>query len=126
MERKFWRASRPRRRSPRWPGARTASSWRSAPRTATAACSISPDWRCGEGLMFVKVSAGGVTLEDRDNFRAFKLVVEGLDLDAARRALAGIAELPDRDTAWIFEAALRQRAEVTASAAWQQAFGAMI
>jgi hypothetical protein len=28
--------------------------------------------------MFVKLSAtGSVTLEDRDNFRAFKLVVEG-------------------------------------------------
>ena len=39
--------------------------------------------------MFVKLSAtGSVTLEDRDNFRAFKLVVEGgparLDRPAAR------------------------------------------
>ena len=39
--------------------------------------------------MFVKLSAAGsVTLEDRDNFRAFKLVVEGgpdrLDTPAAR------------------------------------------
>jgi len=61
--------------------------------------------------MFVKLSVDGqVTLEDRDNFRAFKLVVEGAcaDLDAVRATLAGTAELPDADTAWISEAALRQ------------------
>ena len=47
-------------------------------------------------------------------------------LDHARRALAGIAELPDETTAWIFEAALRQRPEVAQDAAWQQNLGAMI
>jgi hypothetical protein len=60
--------------------------------------------------MFVKVAAdGSVSLEDRDNFRAFKLVVEGgpARLDQARRALAAAAELPDQSTAWIFEKALR-------------------
>ena len=60
--------------------------------------------------MFVKVTADRrVVLEDRDNFRAFKLVVEGRreDLDAIRSALAGTAELADADTAWISEAALR-------------------
>ena len=49
--------------------------------------------------MFVKVSAGGaVTLEDRDNFRAFKLVVERAAATSTRsaRALAGTAELPDQ------------------------------
>ena len=49
--------------------------------------------------MFVKVSAdGSVSLEDRDNFRAFKLVVEGgpKRLEQARRALASTAELPDQ------------------------------
>ena len=51
-----------------------------------------------------------VTLEDRDNFRAFKLVVTGnpAKLDATRKSLAGIAELPDDKTAWISEAALRR------------------
>jgi hypothetical protein len=79
--------------------------------------------------MFVKVSADGrVTLEDRDNFRAFKLVVEGsaAKLDAARKALSGTAELPDQATAWIFEQALRTRAETANDAAWQQNLGAMI
>ena len=79
--------------------------------------------------MFVKVSAtGGVTLEDRDNFRAFKLVVEGdgNKLDDARRALADLALLPDRDTAWVSEKALRLRPEVANDAAWQQSLGAMI
>ena len=79
--------------------------------------------------MFVKLTADRrVVLEERDNFRAFKLVVEGprRDLDAVRRVLAGIAELPDADTAWISEAALRARAEVAQDATWQQSFGAMI
>lgn len=79
--------------------------------------------------MFVKLSVdGSVTLEDRDNFRAFKLVVEGgtQRLDQARRALANTAELPDQTTAWIYEQALRQRPEVAGDAAWQGNLGAMI
>jgi len=79
--------------------------------------------------MFVKVTADRrVLLEERDNFRAFKLVVEGRrdDLEAVRRVLAGIAELPDADTAWISEAALRNWPDVAQDAAWQQSFGAMI
>lgn len=79
--------------------------------------------------MFVKLTADRrVVLEDRDNFRAFKLVVEGEreDLDVIRGALAGTAELVDADTAWISEAALRRRPEVAQEATWQQAFGAMI
>jgi hypothetical protein len=79
--------------------------------------------------MFVKVSADGrVSFEDRGNFRAFKLVVEGspTKLDGIRRALTGTAELPDKDTAWISEAALRCWPEVAQDAEWQQAFGAMM
>jgi hypothetical protein len=79
--------------------------------------------------MFMKVAADGrVTLEDRDNFRAFKLVVDGgpANLEPARRALAGTAELPDQAVAWISEAALRRRPEVAQDAAWQQNLGAMI
>jgi hypothetical protein len=79
--------------------------------------------------MFVKLAAGGtVTLEDRDNFRAFKLVVEGdqSELAAASRTLAGTADLTDATHAWIFESALRGRPEVAADAAWQQNLGTMI
>lgn len=79
--------------------------------------------------MFLKVSEDGVTtLEDRDNFRAFKLTVAGGSdkLDAVRQTLAGKAELPDTDTAWIFEAALRQWPGIAQDAAWQQNFSAMI
>jgi hypothetical protein len=79
--------------------------------------------------MFIKVAAdGSVSLEDRDNFRAFKLVVEGgaARLDQARRALSGTAEIPDQATTWIFEQALRQRPEVVGDAAWQSNLGAMI
>jgi hypothetical protein len=79
--------------------------------------------------MFLKVSAtGSVTLEDRDNFRAFKLVVEGGPerLDQARRALMNAAELPDQATAWIFEQTLRQRPETANDPVWQGNLGAMI
>jgi hypothetical protein len=79
--------------------------------------------------MFLKLSStGDLQLEDRGNFRAFKLVVEaGRDrLDEVRRALAGKAELPDADTAWIFEAALRHWAGVERDAAWQQNLSVMI
>ena len=79
--------------------------------------------------MFVKVSAtGAVTLQDHDNFRAFKLVVEGdaARLEDARRSLAGTAELLDSSHAWIFEQALRQRPEVAQNQAWQGNLGTMI
>ena len=79
--------------------------------------------------MFVKFATDGtVSLEDKDNFRAFKLVVEGgpARLEQARRALADTAELPDQATAWIFEQALRQRPEVAQDAAWQASLGTMI
>jgi hypothetical protein len=79
--------------------------------------------------MFFRVSADGrVTLEDRDNFRAFKLVIEGnsASLDAGRRALAGIAELSDKSHAWISEAALRQQPEIARDAVWQANLGTMI
>ncbi len=79
--------------------------------------------------MFVKVSASGsVTLEDRGNFRAFKLVIEGdpTKIDDARRALAGAADISDKDTAWVFAAVLRGRPEIAQDAAWQQSFDAMM
>jgi len=79
--------------------------------------------------MFVKLSAsGGVSLEDRGNFRAFKLVIEHTvgELDAVRRALAGTADFADHETAFIFEAALRRSAEVAHDPAWQQALSTMI
>jgi hypothetical protein len=79
--------------------------------------------------MFVKLAVDGrVTLEDKDNFRAFKLVLEGgpARLDQARRALANTAELLDDSHAWIFEQTLRQRPEVAQDAGWQANLGTMI
>jgi len=79
--------------------------------------------------MFLKVTAAGeVQFEDRQNFRAFKLVVEGdrARLDAVRRAVAGKAEVPDADTAWIHQEALRRWRGVEHDDAWQQSFSAMI
>ena len=79
--------------------------------------------------MFVKVSATStITLEDRNNFRAFKLVVTGnpAKIDTTRMSLAGIAELPDETTAWISEIALRGWDGVAQDQAWQQSLSAMI
>jgi len=79
--------------------------------------------------MFVKLGIdGSVTLKDCDNFRAFKLVVEGgpKRLEQARRALANIAEIEDETHAWIYEQALRQRPEVAGDSTWQGSLGAMI
>lgn len=79
--------------------------------------------------MFLKFSGtAGLLLEDRDNFRAFKLVIESnrAELDDVRRALVGKAELPDADTAWILEHALRRWPGLEHDAAWQQSFSAMI
>ena len=79
--------------------------------------------------MYLKLSASGeLSFEDRQNFRAFKLVVEGKreQLDAVRTALSGKAELPDADTAWIFQDALRRWPGIEHDAAWQQNFGAMV
>jgi hypothetical protein len=84
--------------------------------------------------MFLKFSTAqgltseGLTFEDRDNFRAFKLVVQGdrAEFDAVRRATAGRAELPDEGTAWIFEDTLRRWPGVENDMAWQEKFSAMI
>ena len=79
--------------------------------------------------MFLKVTAAGeLQFEDRQNFRAFKLVVEGnrAGLDAVRRAVADKADVPDAETAWINQDALRHWPGVEGDEAWQQNFSAMI
>jgi hypothetical protein len=79
--------------------------------------------------MFLKVTAAGeLQFEDRQNFRAFKLVVEGdrSRVDAVRHAAAGKAELPDAETAWIYQAALRRWPGVEQDTSWQENFSAMI
>jgi hypothetical protein len=79
--------------------------------------------------MFFRFSlANGLRLEDCNNFRAFKLVVDGRreDLERVRDALGGAIELVDVDTAWVFEATLRGAPEVAQNETWQHALGSMI
>lgn len=79
--------------------------------------------------MFIKLDSNGkVTLEDPNNFRAFKVVIESevAGIYNARSTLDGLAELEDEETAWVSQSALRARPEVAQDAAWQQSFGAMI
>ena len=97
-----------------------------APKAARPASSIWPD---GEKALYLKLSAAGeLTFEDRDNFRAFKFVAVGdrSNLDPVRKAVAGTAELPDAETAWFLEDALRHWPGVKADKAWQRNFSAMI
>ena len=79
--------------------------------------------------MFVKLAAdGSVTLEDRDNFRAFKLVVEGgpKRLDQARRALANTAETAGRDARLDFRAGAAAAARGRAGRGLARNLGTMI
>jgi hypothetical protein len=78
--------------------------------------------------LFLKVSNGAVELEDRRNFRAFKLVVEGRreDIAAIGRTLDGTAEISDANTAWVFEDALRRWPGLAEDAGWQQGLTGMI
>ena len=79
--------------------------------------------------MFLNVlSSTTVKLEDASNFRAFKVVVAmpNADLDTVRGALSGLAAVPDRDTAWVSEQALRAWPDVANDTAWQEALTAMI
>jgi len=79
--------------------------------------------------MIISVHAtNDITLDDERNFRAFKIVVgiPAASLEEARVALAGLATLPDRDTAWVSADALRQWRSVKDDADWQKGFDAMI
>jgi carbonic anhydrase len=79
--------------------------------------------------MFLKVlAATAVELEDADNFRSFKVVVAmpNADLDTVRRALADVALLPERHTAWVYERGLRAWPGLSNDVAWQSRLTAMI
>jgi len=79
--------------------------------------------------MFLQVVAvTKVTLEDAKNFRSFKIVVALPHADEAtvRGALSGIATLPDKTAAWVFERALRQWPEHADDTEWQASLTAMI
>ena len=78
--------------------------------------------------MFLNVLAATVVkLEDANNFRSFKVVVAmpNADLETVRSALSSIAVLPERDTAWVSEQALRAWPEVANDSTWQGALTAM-
>ncbi len=79
--------------------------------------------------MFIRVAADGtVTLEDRGNFRAFKIVAEGgpARIAAVRQALGATADLPDAGSAWVSEKALRSWPGVSRDIQWQAALDSMI
>src|ERR1700733_2883148 len=101
---------------------------RGARKGAKPAGLTSPERTIGSVMLLKFSKSGEVLFEDRSNFRAFKLVVEGDrgQLEDVRRALTGKAELADAETAWIFQDALRSWPGVQDDAAWQQNFSTMI
>ncbi len=78
--------------------------------------------------MFIAITAGQASLQDPANFRAFKIVSDGVkdDLAALRAALAGWASVDEDGHAWVSPAHLRADPSVAADPAWQQGFDAMI
>lgn len=76
--------------------------------------------------MFVRVSQDfTTTLEDKQDFKHFKLVVDAPRGEAAkiRAALAGIASLDEDGHAWVSESWLRR---CDAAPQWQDGLSAMI
>lgn len=69
-----------------------------------------------------------VELQDRENFKAFKITLGGpLSQDEIRTALAGIATLEaDGKTAWVSGAALKNWQGQPQPAEWQASFDKMV
>ena len=79
--------------------------------------------------MIISVHAtNDITLDDANDFRAFKVAIQIPDasLEEAQVALAGLATMTDRETAWVSQEALRQWRVVKDDVEWQQNFDAMI
>jgi hypothetical protein len=71
---------------------------------------------------------GTVRLDDSDNFRAFKLVIDlpRGEIEHARKALKDVALLTDAETAWVSEQALRRLPGHHEDHDWQHRLGQMI
>jgi hypothetical protein len=69
-----------------------------------------------------------VHLDEASDFRRFSVVVEQdvARIERVRQALSGIAVLPDSNSAWVSEAALRKWAGLDESADWQEGLTNMI
>ena len=78
--------------------------------------------------MIIAVTADGrAELREPDEFRSFKIVMDGQALAALRGALAGIATVePDGKTAWVACDAVKRLRGPDASTAWLTSFDKMI
>ncbi len=76
--------------------------------------------------MWIRVdTAGKVSLQDQENFRMFKLVIDGGPerLAAARAALHGLAVVEGEQYAWFSEQGVRAFVD---DPAWQEKFSVLI
>lgn len=71
---------------------------------------------------------GEASLLDAADLRRFKLVIEdpAMPLERVRDALRGIANVDDRSTAWVSEAALRTLGDRADDPEWQHGVTGMI
>lgn len=78
--------------------------------------------------MYLLWKDGLASLQEPDNFRAFKLVIEAAPDCIADRArdLAGTVVFDGEDTAWVSQAALLALSSREGDPAWLQAFDAML
>ena len=72
--------------------------------------------------MVIVVRDNTVTLDEPDDFKGFKVVVESGD----GSGLFSVGRLAHRDTAWISADAVRSLAPAAATPAWQEGFAAML
>lgn len=78
--------------------------------------------------MKLRWTAGRVVLDEPEDFRSFKLVIEARDWQLAELASAfdGVATFDDRFTAWVTEAALRRWPGYEGRDSWQRGLDEMI
>lgn len=76
--------------------------------------------------MVITVTGTDVRLDEPDDLKGFKVVVEQGDEDTARAALAPVGRLDDRDTAWIRAEAVRSLAAGRVGDGWVGDFESML
>jgi len=78
--------------------------------------------------MYLRLANGRTELIESENFRAFKVVVDGgiVDFGVAKQILAPIGELVDTSTAWIPERVLRDWPTLKNKSDWQNGLTSMI
>lgn len=76
--------------------------------------------------MVIVVDGDSVRLDEPEDLKGFKVVVESGDEASAVQALASVGRLVDRETAWIRRGAVRALAHGRVDDDWDAEFDAML